>query len=82
MSHKEKVAKRTALFSLKTYLRNKAVHKAEKLQYRAAKRNGTLPQQHAHVHTHDHDHAHEHAEELLDEEPLVINEDDLAQLPG
>jgi hypothetical protein len=79
---KKQTAEKNARTSLKTYLMRKAVHKAEKLQYRAAKRNGTLPQQHEHVHTADCNHGHDHAhvEDHLDEEPIVIHEDDLTQV--
>lgn len=75
MTRKERVAKRKELFSTKAYLYKKAQVRAVKLQYRAAKRNGTLPQQHEHVHSHEHNHDHEH-----EEEALVIHEDDLTKI--
>jgi len=62
MSYKERLAKRTALFSLKTYLLKKAQKRADLLQYRAAKKNGTLDS-HA-GHTHEEDHLHVHEDEL------------------
>lgn len=88
MTYKEKVAKRKEFFSLKAYLYKKAQIRALKLQFRQARRNAkaegdTLTwddwvagqnKPHNHEH-HDHDHKHVH-----DEEPLVLHEDDLAQI--
>ncbi len=67
MTYKERKAKKTALFSLSAYLKKKALHKAELLTYRAAKREGTLPQEEVkaeeHVHSHECDHEHVHIDE-------------------
>jgi len=71
MTRKERLAKRKSLFSLGTYLQKKALKRAEKLTYRAAKRQGTLPEtvvpaeqiMHEHGPDCDHDHEHVHIEE-------------------
>lgn len=68
MTRKERKAKRTELFSVKAYLYKKAQIRAAKLQYRQAKRNGTLPteeivtaEEHVHSETCDHEHVEEQA---------------------
>jgi hypothetical protein len=65
LTRKEKKAKRAELFSLKAYLYKKAQVRAVKLQYRADKRNGTLPTEpvEGHVHGEACSHDHEHVEE-------------------
>jgi len=63
MTYKERLAKRKTLFSVTSYLKNKAVRRAEKLTYRAAKRDGTLPQAEPELHVHEDDCEHEHTEE-------------------
>jgi hypothetical protein len=89
MTYKERKAKKAEFFSLKAYLYKKAQVRALKLQFRQARRNAkkdghTLtfadyvaslqpaPQEHVHGPDCSHDH----------EEPLVIHEDDLSQLPA
>lgn len=63
MKHKEKVAKRKAMFSLKRYLLKKAQDKLAKLQFRDERRANKGITSHNHEHSHDHDHDHEHHEE-------------------
>ena len=66
---KKQAAKRAEFFSVKAYLYKKAQVRALKLQYRAAKRSGTLPveeapaEEHVHGEGCNHDHEHIHAEE-------------------
>jgi hypothetical protein len=66
MSYKEKLANRKELFSLKSYLATKARKRAEKLQFRADKKN----------HTHTHEHTHEHTEDVVEiEEDSLVKAD-------
>ncbi len=67
MKRKEKIAKRKALFSLKTYLLKKAQARLAKLQYRAEKRENKGVASHNHEHVHDHEHEHEHEHEHHEE---------------
>jgi hypothetical protein len=68
MTYKEKLAKKKAMFSTSSYLKNKAVNRVNKLQYRAAKK------------THQHDeHVHEHTEDCNHENEVIITDETNSQ---
>jgi hypothetical protein len=52
----ERIQKRKAFFSLKTYLEKSAAKKLAKLQYRQEKREKKHEEEHKHDHHHDHEH--------------------------